>query len=84
MHLLACCIEAPHDLRFGVFHGLSANRVRRFDISEARATLGYRPQDDIFAQVRHNYGVLLRRWLGKGYRALVRRKKSAACTRIAP
>ncbi len=63
-HLLICCIAAPADLRYGVFHGLSANRVRRFDISEAQTLLGYRPQDDAFAMTRGNYGVLLHRWAG--------------------
>ncbi|MCX6033070.1 MAG: NAD(P)-dependent oxidoreductase [Chloroflexi bacterium] len=72
VHLLACCIEAPDDLRYGVFHGLSANRGRRFDITEAQDTLGYRPQDDAFALARRNYGALLRRSAGRAYRALVR------------
>jgi NAD(P)-dependent dehydrogenase (short-subunit alcohol dehydrogenase family) len=72
-HLLACCIAAPADLRYGVFHGLSANRVRRFDISEAQALLGYRPQDDAFALAQRNYPLLLRRWAGRLRRAVRRR-----------
>lgn len=69
-HLLACCIAAPADLRYGVFHGLSANRVRRFDISEAQTLLGYRPQDDAFALARGNYGLRLHRWAGRIRRRL--------------
>lgn len=72
-HLLACCIAAPADLRYGVFHGLSANRVRRFDISEAQELLGYRPQDDAFALARRNYGMRLRRWAGRIRRRLFKR-----------
>ena len=47
--LIVSSIEAPADLRFGIFHGLSNNRWKRFDISNARTTLGYRPEDDAFA-----------------------------------
>jgi len=84
VHLLACCIAAPTDLRYGVFHGLSANHERRFDISEAQERLGYRPQDDAFALARRNYGVLLRRWAGKARIALVRRKMRLLSIRITP
>ncbi|MFO7167576.1 MAG: NAD(P)-dependent oxidoreductase [Chloroflexota bacterium] len=47
--LVAASIDAPDDLRFGIFHGLSNNRYKRMDISDARAVLGYDPQDDAFA-----------------------------------
>lgn len=70
--LLACCIAAPADLHYGVFHGLSANRVRRFDISAAQALLGYQPQDDAYALARSNYGLLLRRWAGRIKRCLLK------------
>lgn len=46
--LIVASIEAPDDVRFGVFHGLSNNRWNRLDISDARAVLGYEPQDDAF------------------------------------
>lgn len=71
-HLLTHCIDAPDNLRYGVFHGLSNNHQRRFDITEAQNTLGYRPQDDAFALARRNYGTVLRRWAGKAYRATAR------------
>jgi nucleoside-diphosphate-sugar epimerase len=35
------------NLKFAIFHGLSNNRFKRLDISDARALLGYRPQDDL-------------------------------------
>jgi nucleoside-diphosphate-sugar epimerase len=47
--LVIASIEAPDDLRFGVYHGVSNNRWKRLDISDARAQLGYEPQDDAFA-----------------------------------
>ena len=45
-------IDAPDDLRFGVFHGVSDNRWKRLDISDARRVLGYAPEDDAFALAR--------------------------------
>jgi len=47
--LVAASIEAPDDLRYGVFHGVSNNRWKRLDISDAREQLGYEPEDDAFA-----------------------------------
>jgi thioester reductase-like protein len=70
-HLLTCCIDAPIDLRYGVFHGLSNNRWR-FDISEAQDTLGNRPQDDAFALARRNHSVVLRGWVRKARRAILK------------
>jgi hypothetical protein len=43
--LLEKCIEADH-IRFAVFHGLSNNRFKRLDISDAKELIGYAPQDD--------------------------------------
>jgi nucleoside-diphosphate-sugar epimerase len=54
VRLVVASIEAPNDLRFGVFHGVSNNRWKRLDISEARALLGYEPQDDAFALAELN------------------------------
>lgn len=48
VRLVVGSLEAPDDLRVGVFHGISNNRRQRFDISDARKTLGYEPQDDAF------------------------------------
>jgi nucleoside-diphosphate-sugar epimerase len=49
--LVVGSIDAPDDLRFGIFHGVSNNRWKRLDISDARAILGYKPEDDAFALV---------------------------------
>jgi hypothetical protein len=46
---VVACIDAPDTLCFGVFHGVSNNRWKRLDISDARAILGYAPEDDAFA-----------------------------------
>lgn len=48
MRLIIACIDAPDDLRFGVFNGLSNNQHKKLDISAARDILGYDPQDDAF------------------------------------
>jgi uronate dehydrogenase len=44
--LVRCCIEAPPDLRFGVFYGVSANRWRIWEIEDAHDAIGYQPRDD--------------------------------------
>lgn len=46
-HLLQCCIDVE-DLPFAIFHGISDNTYTRGDISDARALVGYAPQDDFF------------------------------------
>jgi uronate dehydrogenase len=46
VHLVECCIDAPDDLRFGAFYGVSANTWRIWDIETARVALGYAPRDD--------------------------------------
>jgi len=43
--LITRCIEAEN-IRFAIFHGLSDNRFKRLDISDARERLGYSPVDD--------------------------------------
>ena len=47
--LIVRCIEAEN-LRFAIFHGLSNNRFKRLDISDARELVGYAPQDDLTAE----------------------------------
>ncbi|MBC8078395.1 MAG: NAD(P)-dependent oxidoreductase [Chloroflexales bacterium] len=47
--LVEAALNAPAALHFGVFHGVSNNRFKRLDISDARAQLGYAPRDDAFA-----------------------------------
>ena len=43
--LLEKSIDAEN-LPFAIFHGLSDNRFKRLDISDARELIGYAPQDD--------------------------------------
>jgi len=45
--LIEKCIDVEN-LKFAIFHGLSNNRFKRLDISDARALVGYEPQDDAF------------------------------------
>lgn len=47
-------VDAPADLRFGIYHGVSNNRYKRLDISDARRDLGYVPEDDSFEIARRN------------------------------
>lgn len=47
--LVQASVEAPDDLRFGIYHGLSNNRWKWLDIDDARVQLGYAPEDDAFA-----------------------------------
>ncbi len=47
--LLVRCVDND-TLQFAVFHGLSNNRYKRLDLSDARALVGYEPQDDLAAE----------------------------------
>lgn len=38
------------NLKFAIFHGLSNNRFKRLDISDARELIGYAPEDDFTAE----------------------------------
>lgn len=46
VQLIERAIDAEN-LQFAIVNGLSNNRFKRLDISDARALLGYAPQDDI-------------------------------------
>ncbi len=52
--LVRGAIDAPDDLKLGVFHGISNNKWKRLDITESIRQLGYNPQDDAFAIARAN------------------------------
>ncbi|HEY8667463.1 MAG TPA: NAD(P)-dependent oxidoreductase [Tepidisphaeraceae bacterium] len=43
--LINKCIDVEN-VQFAILHGLSNNRFKRLDISDARALVGYDPQDD--------------------------------------
>lgn len=44
--LLQRCVDVEN-VQFAVLHGLSNNRFKRLDISDARELVGYDPQDDL-------------------------------------
>jgi nucleoside-diphosphate-sugar epimerase len=46
IRLVRSAIEAPDELRFGVYYGVSANTWRFWEIADAREEIGYEPQDD--------------------------------------
>jgi nucleoside-diphosphate-sugar epimerase len=47
VQIIECCVEAPEDVRFDIFYGISNNRTRFRDIEHAREVIGYVPQDGI-------------------------------------
>lgn len=47
--LMVRCVD-DETLQFAIFHGLSNNRFKRLDLSDARALIGYDPRDDLAAE----------------------------------
>jgi nucleoside-diphosphate-sugar epimerase len=43
--LIQACVDAPDELRFDIFYGMSNNRYLWLDLSNAREKLGFVPQD---------------------------------------
>ncbi len=52
--LTRAAVEAPDEIHFGIYHGVSNNRYKRLDISDARRDLGYAPEDDSFELAERN------------------------------
>lgn len=50
--LLVRCVD-DEAIRFAIFHGLSDNRFKRLDITNARELLGYAPEDDFVRENPH-------------------------------
>ncbi len=46
VQLVRCCIEAPADLKYGIYYGVSNNKRRFWDIGNARDEIGYIPVDN--------------------------------------
>lgn len=46
VRLCECALNAPADLAFGIYYGVSDNTWRFWDLAEARSAIGYVPQDD--------------------------------------
>ena len=44
--LVTRCVEAPDQLGFGIFYGVSNNRWRFWDTGNSRSALGFEPRDD--------------------------------------
>ena len=44
--LVSCSIEAPNNVKFDIFYGVSNNFWRFWDIENARSTIGYQPTDN--------------------------------------
>ena len=44
VHLVECCLRA--NVTYGVYYGISNNKGAFWDLSNARAELGYAPRDD--------------------------------------
>ena len=45
--MIECCIEAPADVRFDIFYGLSASAWRWMDLDHAKAIVGFEPLDSV-------------------------------------
>lgn len=43
--LIRACVDAPEEVRFGIFYGMSNNRTCWVDLENARRLLGFTPQD---------------------------------------
>ncbi|HET8651949.1 MAG TPA: NAD(P)-dependent oxidoreductase [Gaiellaceae bacterium] len=46
VRLVRCAIQAPDDLAYGIFYGVSNNAWRFWGLDDARESLGYVPEDD--------------------------------------
>lgn len=46
IRLVRACVNAPDDLRYAIFYGVSDNTWRFWDISNARELLGHTPRDN--------------------------------------
>lgn len=75
--LWIAAIEAGTDLRFGIFHGLSANRQQRLDLTETMKLLDYVPVDDAYELARQNGRRLTRR--GKRMLGRMARRLQLSC-----
>ena len=47
LRLMVHQLDEVENIKFAILHGLSDNRFKRLDISDARALVGYQPQDDL-------------------------------------
>ncbi|GIK72608.1 MAG: NAD-dependent epimerase [Chloroflexota bacterium] len=59
--VLTACIEAPDQLRFGIYHAVSHPHSRRFDMRPTAVELGFIPADDARRLAWRNLRGMLRR-----------------------
>lgn len=52
--LIEKCIHAPKKVKWGIFSGISDNKKKRLDISEAKKVLKYAPQYDAYKIAKKN------------------------------
>jgi nucleoside-diphosphate-sugar epimerase len=55
LRLFSAALNAPPEIQFGIFNGISDNRHKRLDIEETRQVLGYVPRDDSYNLAKKNY-----------------------------
>jgi nucleoside-diphosphate-sugar epimerase len=46
VRLVACALEAPPELRYGAYYGVSANTWRFWDLANAHEEIGFEPAED--------------------------------------
>ena len=46
VRLVDCSLDAPPELRFGIYYGVSANTWRFWDLANAQEEIGFEPADD--------------------------------------
>lgn len=76
IRLVSAALEAPVDLRFGIFPGISRNSGRDPAEGGSAGLPGYQPQDDAFALARRNhaaFGRMRARRLAGRLRSITRR-----------
>ncbi|MBA31398.1 MAG: hypothetical protein CL748_02575 [Chloroflexi bacterium] len=44
--LITACVEAPKEIRFGIYYGVSNNKWKFWDTSNSSKDLNYQPEDD--------------------------------------
>lgn len=72
-HLITAASEAPDQFKYGIYHGLSNNRMKRLDISESEQLLNYCPTNVSFAIAATNYRGALG-WYWKRIRSITPRR----------
>ena len=46
VNLFSKCVNAPDELKFGIYYGVSNNKWRFWDISNSETEIGYKPSDN--------------------------------------